>query len=944
MTWQWNSLVIPLTLGGLTSLVVAIIVWRRRSYTSSLGSILLIAASLWIFGSALEVVGGDLHTKEYWAQFQYLGISIVPSGWLIYTLRFTGHDRKLSPLRLALLLIIPFLTLIFALTNDYFGFMWPNAVIQLTSPFIKKSLGIWNIVFLAHAYIMLGMGVILMASMLVREGRLYRWQAIAFVITVLAPWLANAFFDQMGLAPVREIELTPFVLGITLPAMAWGLYRLRSRDLGPVARDIILENMRDAVISLDAQGNISDLNLAASELIGKSTLEVTGLPLEQGWPLLWAKLNTAQSDSVDIEEIDLFNDDVLRTFDVSNSPISGINDQILGRVIVLRDVTGRERIEKALALKAKELSRSNALITSFSRMAARMENTLDPDDMLDGLGTEFADLGMGCMVWELDREVQSLRVRYISVDNSIIRRIEKLLGLSVQTFCIPKDNWEKSAQFKKIISRNSSHFNPDPLSTMHEFLPKFPRFVIEQVFELTRIKTTIVSAHLPLRGKENLIGTLTVWGSDLQENDLSPLSVFASQIANHLERAQLFEKERQRSEELKRADAFTTALSHVSAQLVSTEELDHVLDILGTELAKLNISVLIALQDADTLKVLPRYLSGDSSLITKAEKFSGLTFEKFSIPKDIWPFSVVLQQDQAVFAGNTGDVFHTSLPNLQRSIIKKLLELMGIDFDTPSIYLPLQARENIIGIMVVWGQDLQDTDVDRFIVFARQIAAILQKTKMLAELQSHTEHIQASLDEKEVMLQEIHHRVKNNLQIVSSLLRLQSYQADDPRVLENLRDGEQRVHMMALIHEKLYQSENFSRISFENYLPGLIDDLFQIYSIERGMIVLHLDVQDVNFDIDTAIPFGLIINELISNALKHAFPSGRCGEVRVQLKPTPDGGARFLVADNGIGLPNDFDIKSAKSLGLQLVDALLRQLNGTIQINRTQGTEIEIQI
>ncbi len=944
MTWQWHSLVIPLTLGGMTTLVAAIIVWRRRSYTSSLGSVLLIAASLWIFGSALEVAGGDLHTKEYWAQFQYLGIWIVPSGWLIYTLRFTGHDRKLSPLRLTLLLAIPFLTLIFALTNDYFGFMWPAAVIQPNSPFIKKSLGIWNIIFLAHAYITLGIGLVVMATMLIRQGRLYRWQAIAFVITVLAPWLANALYDQMGLAPVREIELTPFVLGITLPAMAWGLYRLRSRDLGPVARDIILENMRDAVISLDAQDHISDLNLAASELIGKSASDVSALPLEQGWPLLWTKLNSVQTDSVGSDEIELYIDNILRTFDVSNSPIVGIQNQIMGRVIVLRDVTGRERIEKELAIKAKELSRSNALITSFSRMAARMENTLDPDDVLEGLGTEFADLGMGCMVWELDREDQSLSVRYISVDNSIIRRIENLLGLSVKTFRIPKDSWENSAQFQKIIAQNTSHFNPDPLSTMHEFLPKFPRLMIKQVFDLSRIQPTIVSAHIPLRGKENLIGTLTVWGSDIQENDLSTLSVFASQVANQLERAQLFDKERRRSEELRRADAFTTALSHVSAQVVSTEELDHVLEILGTEMTKMNISVLIALQDDNTMEIVPRYLSGDSSLIAKAERYSGLTFERFSIPNDIWPFSTVFQKDQAVFVENTGDVFNASLPKLHRPIIKKLLDLMGINTDTPSIYLPLHVREKIIGMMVVWGQDLLEDDVDRFIVFARQIAAILQKTKMLAELQSHAEHIQASLDEKEILLQEIHHRVKNNLQIVSSLLRLQSHRADDPLVLENLRDGEQRVQMMALIHEKLYQSENFSRINFDNYLLSLVDDLFRIYSIDRERISLDLDVQDVSFDIDTAIPFGLIINELVSNALKHAFPCNLSGEVRVQLKSNPGGGAKLVVADNGIGFPDEFDFTSTNSLGLQLVDSLLGQLNGTIQINHNQGTEIEIQI
>jgi two-component sensor histidine kinase len=204
------------------------------------------------------------------------------------------------------------------------------------------------------------------------------------------------------------------------------------------------------------------------------------------------------------------------------------------------------------------------------------------------------------------------------------------------------------------------------------------------------------------------------------------------------------------------------------------------------------------------------------------------------------------------------------------------------------------------------------------------------------------EQIKASLKEKEALLQEIHHRVKNNLQVISSLLHLQSSQTADKQILGILRESESRVRSMALVHEALYRSPDLARVDFAEYIDHLTTDLFRSYGVNAQDITLKIDVQDVALDIDTAIPCGLIINELVSNALKHAFPDGRKGEVRVDFQA--DGGDRLVLAvsDDGVGLLEDTDLQLTGTLGLQLVSTLTRQLGGDVELDGSSGTAVRI--
>ena len=202
--------------------------------------------------------------------------------------------------------------------------------------------------------------------------------------------------------------------------------------------------------------------------------------------------------------------------------------------------------------------------------------------------------------------------------------------------------------------------------------------------------------------------------------------------------------------------------------------------------------------------------------------------------------------------------------------------------------------------------------------------------------------IQKSLQEKEVLLREIHHRVKNNMQIISSLLLLSSQNIEDKKFIEILGDSQNRIHSMALIHEKLYQSENLAQINIHEYINDLGSNLMSSYG-RKGNAELEIDVDNIPLNINYAVPCGLIINELITNSLKYAFPEGRNGTIKIAFKSIGSNMFQLSISDDGIGIPKDLDIRETKSLGLHLVTSLAEnQLHGKLILNRDRGTEFQI--
>jgi two-component sensor histidine kinase/DNA-binding response OmpR family regulator len=215
-------------------------------------------------------------------------------------------------------------------------------------------------------------------------------------------------------------------------------------------------------------------------------------------------------------------------------------------------------------------------------------------------------------------------------------------------------------------------------------------------------------------------------------------------------------------------------------------------------------------------------------------------------------------------------------------------------------------------------------------------------TGEIEERKRAEEKLRVSLAEKEVLLKEVHHRVKNNLQIVSSLLDLQYFNINDKQAVQALRATQDRIKSMALVHEKLYLTTDVANIDLTVYLESLTEHLCDSYLIDPEQVSLVIDAENVKLSIDKAIPCGLIINELVSNSLKYAFPQGRQGIVAIRLHEDDNGILILSVTDNGVGLPAGMDFSRTGSMGLQLVNLLTRQLRGEISLSNEKGTAFTI--
>jgi two-component sensor histidine kinase len=256
----------------------------------------------------------------------------------------------------------------------------------------------------------------------------------------------------------------------------------------------------------------------------------------------------------------------------------------------------------------------------------------------------------------------------------------------------------------------------------------------------------------------------------------------------------------------------------------------------------------------------------------------------------------------------------------------------------------------ILGITILSLKNLGILPYNSFTVWAPQLGSAAEITLLslgladrIRTLRQEKERVEKALIDtqltmQDTLLKEVHHRVKNNLQVIASLLNLQSRHVQDAQAVAMFKESQNRVQSMALIHERLYHSSDTTRLDFTSYLRTLMAYLFASYNTSNATIALKLEVDRITFGIDTAIPCGLIVHELVANALKHGFPGMTQGEIHLGLRAQGDGQFRLRVSDNGVGFPKEVDFRHVESLGLKLVTMLTQQLDGEIELERHAGT------
>ncbi|GAB4502613.1 MAG: hypothetical protein Fur0035_21670 [Anaerolineales bacterium] len=305
MNFTYNVYILPLLIAALISLAVAVYAWSRRSAASAIAlSLLALAIAEWSLGYALEIAGADLATKVLWGKLEYLGIATAPLFWLIFAFNHAHQGGRLSHQRMLLLSLIPALTILLAFTTEMHGWLWNKIGVSQNGAFSALDVGhgFWFWIHFAYSYLLLAVGAWIVLRSIGKMQGLYRGQAVALIVAVIAPWAANALYLS-GNSPVPGLDITPFAFTLTVAGLAWGIFGFRLVDISPIARSQVVEAMRDGMIVLDMRGRVVDINQAAGRIIGLPATQAIGRPVEEifsPWPDLLARFKAAADTTAEV--------------------------------------------------------------------------------------------------------------------------------------------------------------------------------------------------------------------------------------------------------------------------------------------------------------------------------------------------------------------------------------------------------------------------------------------------------------------------------------------------------------------------------------------------------------------------------------------------------------------------------------------------------------------
>ena len=357
MQFQYTPYIFPLVLSSIIAGCVAIYVWRRRAIAPHAMALALLALACaeWSLGYSLEIAGADLSTKIFWGKIQYIGIVSIPLLWVIFAYSYSIQGTRLTRRNVALLSIVPLITLILAFTTEFHRLIWQDIRIHTAGRFSALAFthGFWFWVYWVYSNLLLLAGTIFIFRSFNRVKGVFRRQNLLLLIAVLTPWFGNVIY-VLGLSPIPNLDITPFAFTISVAVFAWGIFRFQLITLPPVARDFVVEKMSDGMIVLDTQGNIVDMNPSMQMALGVSVAQVIGQRSKDvfsAWPSLverYENLLEAQ------DEIPIGEGESKGWFELRMSPLMNSFNLLLGKVITVRNVTGRKQMEEALRLSEEK--------------------------------------------------------------------------------------------------------------------------------------------------------------------------------------------------------------------------------------------------------------------------------------------------------------------------------------------------------------------------------------------------------------------------------------------------------------------------------------------------------------------------------------------------------------------------------------------------------------
>ena len=584
------------------------------------------------------------------------------------------------------------------------------------------------------------------------------------------------------------------------------------------------------------------------------------------------------------------------------------------------DITKRKQAEEALR-KSEELARrsakENAIVAEIGRI---ISSTLDIENIYERFAEQARELipSDHIAITTIDREKGTLYIAYVSGYVVPGRGRGEVVSL------------EGSLSEEAARSRSIQVMQTEDAE---EVAGRFPKLLHFWQFGFRSFMA------VPLISNDRVVGVLCVYSfrsKAYKEADANLAEQIAAQIAGAIANAQLYAERKRVEEALRKREEEARKLANENAIVAKIGRI---------------ISSTFSIEEAYKLFVeeVKNLLSFDriaiSIIDTKKASLVDLYVEGIPVPGretgEIFPLRGTLSE--AVIRVEKGFIIGFENEDEVASKFPGLLSVFAVGLRS-FLSVPLISRNQVVGAFHLLSRKYKayaEEDLRLAECVANQIAGSIANAQLFLECRGAEEQLKVSLKEKEVLLREIHHRVKNNLQVISSLLRLQSRYIRDEEVHKVFKESQDRVRTMAIIHEKLYQSTDLARVDFAGYIRDLTANLYRSYGVSQETIGLRMHVKNVFLGIDMAIPCGLIINELVSNSLKHAFPEGKRGEIFIDLSTDHDQ-ITLIVGDNGGAFQKGVDFRKTGSLGLQLVISLVEQLEGTIELHSDGQTEFRI--
>jgi PAS domain S-box-containing protein len=852
-------------------------------------------------------------TAHFWLRVGFLWTFLMPLQ-LHFILLFSGKTRLLENRLTYFLLYSPALALSLLHLFNLFGtepvkVYWGWTYRQPENPIVDSLLGIWSV------------GIVLFSLYLCLQYYLSRtehtkkrqaWYVFLGFLTCAVMGSATEVLPPY--LRIRIPELTSIGVAFECIFVAYAIWKYELFALTPAtAAESILSTMTDALLLVSPQGRIVTVNQATSELLGYEESELTDQPVgmilaqeeEARFKEAWLEQLVTTGSISDTET-------AFKTKDARKIPIS-----LSGSV--LRDEDGTEQGIVYVGRDLTERKRQTEELSTVLETTRAISSTLDIEEVLVLIADQMVKAIRvdGCTLSRWDHEADGI-VTWIER-----RRVhpewadEPGTARALDDFPVTRAVLET----RQPVVVHVSDPDADPAEVA-----------------LMRDRETASLLMLPLTVGGRVIGLVEL--DDERERDFTAAEIrlcqaLADQAAVAIEHAWLHAETGRRLQE-------QIALTEAGLIISSALNLETVLSRIAEQMARAidATSAYISSYEPETMmsSVLAEYIGPQAC---PQERISDLGAAYREDAEIEW--LEIMQAGQYDISHLDG----SGLTEFERVHMER--------FGAKTIlYIPLRVRGRLIGYVELWEsrrrRDFTPEEIALCQGIAQQAAIALENAQLygqaqqeIAERKRAEEQIKASLEEKEVLLKEIHHRVKNNLQVISSLLYLQSKSIKDKAALQMFQESQNRVRSMAFIHERLYQSQDLARVDFAEYVRSLTNYLFRSYGVSTDVIQLKINMDDVPLSIDTAIPCGLIVNELVSNSLKYAFPDGKGGEIRIELGSDGDNRFALMVSDDGVGLPEDVDFRKTESLGLQLVNNLsVAQLEGAIDLDRSGGTTFRI--